>query len=117
MAFDFDFLWYELIHLFIGFFSININLFFFYCTCWVVSLLFCLIAIIIRRFESETKTKTKTKTSSTFFSNMTEWWDRYDHYPSSIDNIYEREFGEALNPLNQLYQDDDDDNDPLQFIR
>ena len=46
---------------------------------------------------------------------MNDFWDRYDQDPSSIDNIYEREFGEELNPLNQLYQDDDD-NDPFQSM-
>ena len=43
---------------------------------------------------------------------MNDWWDRYDFDPSNLDNIYEREFGDDSNPLNQLYEDDDDESDP-----
>ena len=47
---------------------------------------------------------------------MNDWWDRYDHDPSTLDNIYEREFADDLNPFNQLYDDDDDENDPVHQI-
>ena len=44
---------------------------------------------------------------------MDDFWGRYHDDPGALDDIYEREFGEDLNPLNQEFDDDDDENDPF----
>ena len=47
---------------------------------------------------------------------MDDFWGRYHDDPGALDDIYEREFGDDLNPLNQEFDDDDDENDPFYQI-
>ena len=40
---------------------------------------------------------------------MDDWWFHHDHNDSLMDDIYEEEFGELLNPFNHFKEDDDDE--------